>query len=99
MNIPVIIVFTKYDKLVKEQKYLYAEEHGGKLSDNELWKRMETCFNDRIKEFKASTQASIVKVSTDREYPRLSFFLLLSKLTKNLINCTFRATSNTTRAN
>jgi len=55
LNIPVIIVFTKYDKLVKEQKYLYAEEHGGKLSDSELGKRTETCFNGRIKEFKAST--------------------------------------------
>ena len=71
VNIPVIIVFTKYDGLIKEQEYTNAEEYGGKLSKTDIWKRAEMCFNDRIKEFKVK-RASIVKVSTHKDYPRSS---------------------------
>ena len=56
-----------------EQEYKNADEHGG-LSEAEILKNTEMCFNNRIREFKAK-QASIVKVSTSKDYPRLfSYF-------------------------
>ena len=74
VKIPVIIVFTKYDMIFWEQEIINEEEHGGRLSEAEILKNTETCFNNRIREFKAK-QASIVKVSTPKDYPRLfSYF-------------------------
>ena len=67
-------MFTKYDIVVNEQEVINVEEHEGRLSEAEIMKNAETCFNNRIKEFQAK-QASIVKVSTQEKYPRLfSYF-------------------------
>jgi len=74
VRIPVIIVFTKFDYLIKEQR-----KNAKKASKIELERKAEDCFNDRIKGLKASTQASIVRVSTDKDYPRLSLYIYPSR--------------------
>ena len=69
VQIPVIVVFTKYDYLINEQ-WMNAR----KPSQIELERKAEAYFNDHIKDLKASTQASIVRVSTDKAYPHLSSY-------------------------
>ena len=48
VRIPVIIVFTKFDYLIKEQR-----KNAKKASKIEVERRAEDCFNDRIKALKA----------------------------------------------
>ena len=71
VNIPVIVVFTKYDKLVREQD-AKAFKNRLNLSEKEIEQNAENYLNDRIRDFKQSTQVSVVKVSTSEEYPGLS---------------------------
>ena len=83
MKIPVIVVFTKYDLLINEQR-IDALENNVDRSNAELERRADVCFHDRTKGFKELKPSSIVKVSTDRNYPR-SFCLLPSRSKISLI--------------
>ncbi|KDR86084.1 hypothetical protein GALMADRAFT_401887 [Galerina marginata CBS 339.88] len=80
LGIPVVIVFTKYDFLIKEQR-----KDAKKLSKADIERKADDCFNDRIKGLKASTHASIVRVSTDKDYPRC--LETLQKLTSTTSDC------------
>lgn len=77
MNIPVIVVSTKYDQLVKEQR-IKALKAKTKPSEHEIEMSTETYFNDRIKNFKTppGMEVSVVKVSISKDYRRLYFFPL-----------------------
>jgi len=74
VNIPIIVVSTKYDQLLEEQckEVLKAKT---KPSEHEIEMATEDCFNDRIKNFRTppGMEVPIVKVSI---YQRLCFFLL-----------------------
>ncbi|KDR86079.1 hypothetical protein GALMADRAFT_219097 [Galerina marginata CBS 339.88] len=80
LGIPVVVVFTKYDYLIKEQR-----KDAKKLSKADIERKAEDCFNDRIKGLKASTHASIVRVSTDKDYPLC--LETLQKLTTTTSDC------------
>lgn len=71
VNIPVIVVFTKYDKLVKEQDAKAIRKRLD-VSETEIEQNAENYFNDRIRDFKKSTPVSVVKVSTAEDYAGLS---------------------------
>ncbi|PPQ76599.1 hypothetical protein CVT26_012853 [Gymnopilus dilepis] len=68
LNISVIAVFTKFDRLLKEQQYQHRNR--GTVEPAEIERQAEYQFDERIKGFKQSTGALIVKVSTDLKYRR-----------------------------
>ena len=70
MDIPVIVVFTKYDALVNEH-FIKAQKTKADDSDDDIERKADICFNDRIQKFKERTQGLVVKVSTSSDYPRL----------------------------
>jgi hypothetical protein len=74
VNIAVVAVFTKYDIVINEA---HRKTKRGHLSDTdfeeEVKRKAQASFDDRIKDFRASTEASIVRVSTRKNY-RLSRF-------------------------
>jgi len=77
VHIPVIVVSTKYDQLVKEQR-IRALKTKAKPSEDEIEMTTEHYFNDRIKKFKTppGMEVSIIKVSISKDYRRLCFFPL-----------------------
>jgi len=70
VNIPIIVVFTKYDLFVNELA-MDALENDEDLSEAELETKAEYRFNDRIKDCRVLNQRAVVKVSTDKNYLRL----------------------------
>ena len=70
-----------------------AQEDRVDLDETELETNTEACFRDRIKECKGLNRASIVKVSIDKDYSRLSS--LTSEI--NSLMVTYRAIRNTPR--
>lgn len=70
-----IVVFTKYDILVNEQKRKDQNKpKQEQLFPAQLEEKAEACFNDRIKFLKTPMEVSMVKVSTSEAYQRLSSF-------------------------
>jgi len=77
VNIPIIVVSTKYDMLVNE-KYMEALERNSEPSEYEIETATENYFNDHIKNFRVppGMEVPIVKVSISKDYQRLCFFRL-----------------------
>ncbi|KAF8804131.1 hypothetical protein BYT27DRAFT_7107900, partial [Phlegmacium glaucopus] len=88
LKIPVIVVFTKYDMLVNEY---YQEALIANVSQWEIdlisERNAEISFNNRIGDFRTSSQVPCVKVSTDEDYPGLSSTLQeLVDITRNCLH-------------
>ena len=89
---PIVVVCTKYDILINELATKAQKDRVHvDLGETELETNTEACFRDRIKECKGLNRASIVKVSTNKDYPCLSS--LTSEISSLMV--AYRAFQNT----